>query len=501
MSTKKRGTRKRVTLGRADNASGFPQIDCDSQYSASCGELQDEIMGKFAPKRLRAETVAELYHSVSGWYAPEREKAEGKSFYVRQRERAGEVVFHNPIEELFGLVGEEKAMRIVWSAMCDYVGADLLECVAGICYSWYSRHGFRVDECGTFLEFHVTEEKAALRHANFCRDRFCPMCNWRRSLKIFGQVSRIMEKLDGETADGENLRYLFLTLTVRNVWEDELSGAVQALYNGWRVLYHHYMRGSRKDAEKRLKNVVVGTFRALEVTVSDGEDSPAWAGSFHPHLHVILAVKESYFQRGHYLTSGEWAEVWKKACGLDYHPSVNIQAVRPKDLIGPLDAPPEAGGKKAVAYGKAVAELSKYPLKDADFVNADSTYDEDRGQYLSWLVYALRGRRLVGLTGRFLQIARELQLDDMEQGDLVHVDDEDIREDLNYLIVRYHWCSGVYVPVVFRPAPKETADDTDDTDERPDDTYRLTPEDVTPEAAKERKRQVKGQIRIPNWAK
>ena len=454
MGTKKRGTRKRATCD-GGGVSECPQIDCGSQYTTVCGDLQEEIEGKFTPKRQRAEAVAELYHALSDRYAPEGEKLEGVGFGVRPA--TAEVTFYHPVEEFLKLAGEKRGEAVIWAAMRMYDeleerGASFAEyleihrglflsAVSELCRRWYENHGLRVDDCGTYLEYHVSPEKAALRHANFCKDRFCPMCNWRRSLKIFGQVSRVMDKLDGE-----GWRYLFLTLTIRNVWGDELSGAVQALYDGWRVLYHHYMRGSRKDAEKRLKDVVVGTFRALEVTVSDGKYSPAWAGSFHPHLHVILAVKESYFQRGHYLTSREWSEVWRNACGLDYNPDIQIQAVRPKDLIGPLDVP-EAG--KALAYGKAVAELSKYPLKDADFVGADAEYNQDRGQYLSWLVHALRGRRLIGMTGRFKAIAKELQLDDMEQGDLVHVEAEDIREDLRYLVVRYSWRYGAYVPSAF----------------------------------------------------
>ena len=54
---------------------------------------------------------------------------------------------------------------------------------------------FRVADCGTFLDFHVTEEEKKLHRANFCKDRLCPMCNWRRSMKIFGQDYQLMDLL------------------------------------------------------------------------------------------------------------------------------------------------------------------------------------------------------------------------------------------------------------------------------------------------------------------
>lgn len=56
---------------------------------------------------------------------------------------------------------------------------------------------YSIQNCGTYLEFKrfKNNNDFKLYHANFCKCRLCPMCSWRRSLKIFGQVSRIMEEL------------------------------------------------------------------------------------------------------------------------------------------------------------------------------------------------------------------------------------------------------------------------------------------------------------------
>ena len=57
----------------------------------------------------------------------------------------------------------------------------------------YERIGYedkaqRVSECGTLLEFRKPladeSEDWKLHYANFCRDRLCPMCSWRRTYKI-----------------------------------------------------------------------------------------------------------------------------------------------------------------------------------------------------------------------------------------------------------------------------------------------------------------------------
>ena len=55
----------------------------------------------------------------------------------------------------------------------------------------YESRSEKVLNCGTFLEYKIPEDYsdgATLTQANFCKDRLCAMCTWRRTLKIFGQV-------------------------------------------------------------------------------------------------------------------------------------------------------------------------------------------------------------------------------------------------------------------------------------------------------------------------
>ena len=461
MVAKKEEPRNRGTFGKGVSGSEAPVIGCATDFSTTYAGLQERISTKFTPKRKRAETVAGLYRTLA-------DRLRGMS--------GGEVI------QAYLEFDKDHAFNVVWSLMHKYEGDALFHRVRAMLWAWYGTHALSVNECGTELEYHVTDTAAALVHANFCRDRLCPLCNWRRSLKVFGQVSKIMNELDGR-----GYRYLFLTLTVRNVWGVGLSDAVQALYDGWRVLYNKYMEGSYRTAEKRLKGVVAGTFRALEVTVSDGRYSPQWAGSFHPHLHVILAVEPHYFKRGHYLDKDDWRDLWRKACKLDYDPSVVIEAIRPKG-VSVLDVPEEAG--KALDYGGAVAEVAKYPLKDADFV-CDEKYNQPEGQYMSWLLNAIRRRRLLGLTGCFREVARALKLDDMETGDLIDVDGGDadeaaeLRDDVEYVVIKYKWRCGAYAEEVYI---------VDHDSGFRDDTYRLTPEDLTPEAVEKRKRRNVGRV-------
>ena len=264
---------------------------------------------------------------------------------------------------------------------------------------------FRVADCGTFLEFHVTESDERLHSANFCKDRLCPTCNWRRSLKIFGQVSQVMDVLEQR-----DYRFLFLTLTVRNCSASDLPDTVQGLYDGWRNLYHERSFFSR---------FVMGTFRSLEVTRNKK------TGTFHPHLHVILAVRPDYFSGRNYFTQKRWATLWRSCCRLDYDPIVDIRTIKP--------GPDGLSG--------AVAEVSKYAVKDVDYLGGSMA---DRMNFVSAFLSALAHRRLCSFTGCFNQVRKQLALDDVEDGDLVCVDADKLRPDVAYLVVRYRWRAGAY---------------------------------------------------------
>lgn len=262
----------------------------------------------------------------------------------------------------------------------------------------------RVSDCGSFLEYYVTPEAKTLHSANFCKDRLCPMCNWRRSLKIFGQVSQVMDELERQ-----QYRFLFLTLTVRNCAPDDLPVTVQVLYDGWRQLYHKH---------KIFRKSIEGTFRSLEVTRNPKD------GTYHPHLHVILAVRPDYFRCG-YIPQSEWSSMWRSCCSLDYNPIVDIRTIKPNDK----------------GLSGAVAEVAKYAVKSSDFLRGTP---DDMARTVWDFLTALSGRRLCSFTGIFAKIRKALALDDIDSGDLIHVDGTDLRDDVAYMIVRYRWAAGFY---------------------------------------------------------
>lgn len=279
----------------------------------------------------------------------------------------------------------------------------------------YSRLGFarkseRVSECGSWLEFaHEIDnfgsvsESGRLHRANFCRDRLCPMCSWRRSLKIFSQVSRVMDSIQ------DDYKFLFLTLTVPNCSGSDLGSVIADMFSAW----------SRFTRQKDFKKNVCGFFRALEIT-----RNPV-TGMFHPHFHCILAVHRNY-GKWVYVKRDRWLEMWQRAMR-DYSISqVDIRVVKPK------------GG----SIKSAVAETAKYTVKSSDYLlDQDSRLTDS---IVSLLVPVLASRRLSHMGGIFADTQKQLNLGDPEDGDLVNVDSPQLRSDVQQLIVTYGWTAGAY---------------------------------------------------------
>src|SRR5688572_19486658 len=63
----------------------------------------------------------------------------------------------------------------------------------------------RMEDCAHFLTFKLTDEGLKLYQAYLCKVRLCPLCNWRRSLKIAWQNKQIVEKANQDY----KLRWLF----------------------------------------------------------------------------------------------------------------------------------------------------------------------------------------------------------------------------------------------------------------------------------------------------
>lgn len=278
---------------------------------------------------------------------------------------------------------------------------------------------YRIVDCGSYLEYRMyleTNEKR-LNRSNFCKVRLCPMCSWRRSLKIFGQTSKVMNK----ALEEKEYRFLFLTLTCKNIEGEDLSNQIDDLFFAFRKMIRR----------KIFNQAVKGWFRALEVTHNLDETSDNY-DTYHPHFHMVLMVNKSYFDDGKlYISHEEWVKLWKSCMSVDYEPFVNIKAFK-------------TGSKLEIE--KSVAEVAKYTVKDEDLIIKDENgqVDEDLTDDAVFILdKALANRRLVAFGGKLREIQQKLKLDDLENGDLINTDNEEkLRDDLEYIIESYHWKVG-----------------------------------------------------------
>ena len=112
----------------------------------------------------------------------------------------------------------------------------------------------RIKDCGTFLELlgDLEMENKKINKANFCGNRFCPMCSWRLACKDSLEISILMEHLRCE----ESKEFIFLTLTTPNVKGDSLEEEIRKYNKAFEKLMKR----------KEVRTVVKGYIRKLEVT-------------------------------------------------------------------------------------------------------------------------------------------------------------------------------------------------------------------------------------------
>ena len=270
-------------------------------------------------------------------------------------------------------------------------------------------------DCGSWLTFAQQEDGTRrLANANFCRLRLCPLCGWRRSLKLFSQVSRISDAILAE----KKARFIFVTLTVENVKGEDLRETIKRMNEGFKALVQnskHYL------ASATLRENLMGYMKAIEVTYN------ARRNDFHPHIHCIFEVRPSYFdaKRGCYLTHEDWREMWRSVMKLDYEPQVNVKAI-----------------KNTTA--KAVAEVAKYPVKVDGLLKVKDK--EKAAQALIQLKHGIHNCRFITFGGDFREYKRRLALDDVETGDLVHVETD--KQELNavaMVLFKYRADVGAYI--------------------------------------------------------
>lgn len=236
---------------------------------------------------------------------------------------------------------------------------------------YYARKYERLEQCSTYLEFRreKSTKKYKLINTNLCRVRLCPMCAYKRSLSVYHNTADIINYVN---ANYSRSKYLFLTLTIRNVAGSELSNAIDNLTRGWQNL----------AKQKRIKNIVLGTVRSIEITYNKRSNT------YHPHLHVLIHTTSDIYAGRNYISQAEFSDRWRSAAGIDYQPVIDIRQLRRNN-------------------GREVAEIAKYSVKPLE-------WDKCAESVIITLDSVLHKRHLLSLSGTMREAKRTLKIDDIE---------------------------------------------------------------------------------------
>lgn len=242
------------------------------------------------------------------------------------------------------------------------------------------------ENCATDLW--IDEESGQITGANFCKQRLCPVCNYRRSTMLWHKVSNVISDIQNEK--------LLITLTVKNCTGDNLKATIDGILES----FH------RLTSRRMWKKNIVGFIRGLEITYNSQEDT------FHPHIHILAVASENYFKED-YIDVHTLRKWWTESARLDYYVQVDIRKIKTTD--------------------KAVAEVVKYAVKMADILQQDA--DEKRLRATQTLASCIVGRRLISTGGLIKKLAKQknICIDD-------EIDLSEKRENSAY----YHLENGKY---------------------------------------------------------
>jgi plasmid rolling circle replication initiator protein Rep len=274
--------------------------------------------------------------------------------------------------------------------------------------NWNPKKAIKLMDCGTNIWFDLKEHtqtkdrKLFLKNMYTCKDRFCPFCNTRRQKKY----SKLIYKNLVQLQKTQKLRFIFLTLTIKNCKLEDLKSTIVQMKKAF----------NNMTKLKRWQDSILGFLNVLEFTYNQKENT------YHPHFHILLAVQPKYFDtnRNLYLKNQDFKDMWKNALKVDYSIQTNVKIVSSRKINKDRDT-----GKEKILNkeASAVAELCKYPFKDTDISKIKETDFIELTKQLFRVHNISTGGILKNLHSKVKKI----------DNDLIKIDDDDV-DDLWILI-------------------------------------------------------------------
>ena len=153
----------------------------------------------------------------------------------------------------------------------------------------------KINGCGLYKHFAMCDDCLSIHYngAFVCKDRFCAVCQKKRSLLWLTKMKPIFDHyLDNKQ------KIVFVTFTIKDT--EKLKPGIEQIQNAFR-----YMTAKWKQSVKEFKLRFSGGVRSLEV--KRGANSGLW----HPHLHCLFVKRSNtlFKEDFEYLKN-----VWEHSC-------------------------------------------------------------------------------------------------------------------------------------------------------------------------------------------
>ena len=148
----------------------------------------------------------------------------------------------------------------------------------------YKKIAEHINDCSKFKRYSVCSDCGQIyfNGSYVCRERFCPICNKKRSMIYFYRFVPVIKKL---LSRGYYVNMLNFTL----VDDSNLQHSLDVLTKAFRYIQH-----DSKEYRKMFNSMFVGGVSSKEIKL--GENSKLW----HPHIHCIV-IKDHYSEDFEYL--------------------------------------------------------------------------------------------------------------------------------------------------------------------------------------------------------
>jgi len=300
----------------------------------------------------------------------------------------------------------------------------------------FEKYQSRISGCGTWLKFWETADNFKLSDARFCKVPYCPMCQFRRSLKwrakFLGALPEIQSQYPSE-------KWVFLTLTLKNCDLSELRETVQDMgkaFNRLSKLASYPFTGCIKSLEVTRvwdwydeHNQYLGRHGVTWWYRNTGANKQSWTvqptDEVHPHYHVLGMVDPSYFGKG-YITQAQWSDMWGQSLRLDYVPIVNIKKIKgSRKLLKTKisDTPTDSSLNDFEAQMLAgLCETLKYTIKEQDLLGTFCLDDDINSDWLKEITEQLYLLRRVEYRGNLKAFGKDVEA---SLENLINIDDKE----------------------------------------------------------------------------